>query len=147
MAHYTGRAMFIRWIYGTAEYLLAGTVTPAGDYRSLSWDESLDTAEISAGSDTDRDYLGTLRDVTFDFTFIDDGTGGSAIYRAFAVGNHGTIEIGPLGSAAGLPKYSAWAFVTGSPREFNYDAEVERSYTLQRRGGWITSYDQLGSTF
>jgi hypothetical protein len=147
MAHYTGKNLFIRWIYGTAEYILTGTDTPQADFRTIGWDESLDKAEISAGSDTARDYLPTLADVTFDFTFIDDGTAGSAIYRAFAVGNHGTIQIGPLGSAAGLPIYSCWAFVDSSPREFQYDAEVERSYTLQRRGNWISHYDQSGSTF
>lgn len=147
MAHYTGKNVYIRWIYGTAEYILTGTVTPATDYRTISWDENLDTVDVSAGSDTDRDYLPTLRDVTFDLTLIDDGTAGSAIYRAFASGNHGTIEIAPLGTAAGNPKYSAWAFVTGAPREFTFDAEVVRSYTLQRRGAWITNHDILGSSY
>ncbi len=144
MPHFTGKALYLNLVYGTAEYVLTGTVTPSSDYRSVSWEDSFDTVDITAGSDTDRDYLPTLRDASIDITLLDDGVSGSAIYRAFAAGNHGTLTIAPLGTAAGNPRYACWGFVQNAGKEFAYDGEVTRTYSLQKRGAWLYHADTGG---
>ena len=138
MAHYTGKDVYISY-KGTAV---------SGDQRTMSVNESMDTAETSAGADTDRSYLATLKDAKFDITVLDNGTAGSAIRALLAVGTAaGTLLYAPNGTAAGMPRYRCQAFVTSFTVDYPYDGEVEIEVEWQRSGAWTYNYEVSGSVF
>lgn len=140
MAHYTGSALYIT--FG------AGTTVLSGDQRTLDVENTMDTVDTTAGADTDKSSLPTLRDATFKVTLLDNGTAGSAVRAACAVsGTQGTFTFGPEGNSSGKPKYSCLAYVTGYNTSYPYDGEVEIEVTFQKTGSWITNYELSGSTF
>lgn len=147
MPHFSGSALYARVIWGTSDGVLSGTVTVTGDQRSLGWNEDTDKAETTAGSDAAKSFVNTVRDTQIDLTLLDNGASGSALYQALSVGYWGTIEFGHLGSATGSPKYSCKYFVESLDTEYPYKDEVERNYTLQRSGDWITHWERAGSTW
>lgn len=137
MSHYKGNNLYVSF---------GGTVI-SGDQRSLSKTGSVDTVDTTAGADTDKSYLTTLRDATFELTILDNGGDGSAVRRALAEGNGGTLIYGPEGTAAGKPKYECYALVTAFNTEYPYAGEVEFTVSLQKSGDWTANYEISGSTF
>lgn len=137
MAHYVGRNLYVT--YG-------GTVI-SGDQRTLSWDYSTDNADTTAGADTDKSYIATIKDVTISMTILDNGTDGSAVRRALAVGGTGALVWGPEGTATGKPKYSCNVICNSLSTEYPYDGEVEFEVEFQRSGSWTLHYEDLGSTW
>lgn len=135
---YSGDALYISW---------RGTAVQA-DYRSFSPDESMDTADVTAGADVDRSHVPTLRSVSFSLELMQTvGSAGSAIRAQFATGLQGTLIYGPEGTAAGKPKYSCLATVTAYSVDHTYDDAVTMSVTLERNGAWIANFEHLGSVF
>lgn len=141
MAHASGSALYMRFIHS------GGTVVASGNQRAVSWDDSLDLAETTAGADSDKSYIPTLRDGTGSIDLVDDGTAGSALYQAFYVGNAGTLEWGTHGTATGSPKYSCPIIINSGSRSAEYATEMMRTYGWQKNGAWITNFDILGSTW
>ncbi len=137
MAHYTGKNLYLSF---------GGTVL-SGDQRTVSWDYTVDTVDVSAGADSDRDYLATLKDATISATFLDNSTAGSALRRACYVGGTGELIIGPEGTATGKPKYACVALVTSFKPEYPYDGEVLFDVGWQRCGAWTSNYEDSGSVF
>ena len=58
----TGKAAYISWASS------AGTIDLATDYRSVSIKENIDTAETTAGADTHKTYLPTIKSATIDYS-------------------------------------------------------------------------------
>lgn len=135
--HYTGKNLYIT--YG-------GTVI-SGDQRTLSWDYSVDTADTTAGADNDKSYIATIRDVTISVTILDNGTDGSAVRRALAVGGTGELIFAPEGTASGKPKYGCGVICQSLSTEYPYDGEVEFEVEFQRSGAWTYHYEDSGSTY
>jgi hypothetical protein len=137
MTHWTGHALYVSF----------GGTAITGDQRTFSKNEKIDKVDITAGDDDDRDYLTTIKDVTMAMTILDNSTAGSAVKSALAIGNAGTLLIGPEGTASGKPKYTCVAFVESNDTEYPYDGEVEFNVTFQRQGAWSAHYELLGSTW
>lgn len=110
MAEYTGGNLYLRF----------GSTVLSGDFRSFSPEETIETVDASAGNDTFRTKLTTLKDGSASVSLVDQ-TGGTALWGALVPGMQGTLEWGPEGTAAGKPKHTAMAIVTSRSRDIPYD--------------------------
>ena len=127
MPEYTGKDLRLDWIHA------GGTITLSGDYRTLSESKEMALVDASAGADTDRTYLTTLKDGTLEFSALHQ-TGGSVLKAALEPGTFGTLIVGPEGTAAGKPKESIPAIVSNRTVQYPYDDVIEISATFQRNG-------------
>ena len=108
----------------------------------------IDTVDTSAGSDTDRSFITTLRNSSGELSILDaGGADGSAVRRTLARGNHGTLTVGPEGTAVGKPKYVVPVHITAFSTEYPYDGVVEFSANWQGDGAFTSDFEALGSTF
>jgi hypothetical protein len=134
MAHYTGKNLYIEW--------RGVDLTTQAQYRSLSVENSVDTVEVSAGNDTDKSFLTTLRDATFTLTIVDDTNAhGGTVRREFAIDQYGTLVYGPEGTETGMPRFECAAWVTSVTAGVEYATEVTREISLQKDGAWIENND------
>jgi hypothetical protein len=127
MPDFTGKDLNLQWIYS------GGTVVLSTDYRTLSESKEMALVDASAGADTDRTYLTTLKDGTLEYAALHQ-TGGSVIKLALEPGTSGTLIVGPEGTAAGKPKESIPAIVSNRAVQYPYADVVEISATFQRNG-------------
>jgi hypothetical protein len=70
------------------------------DYQSAAFDRSLDTVENSAGNQTSKTYIPTLKDGTGQVTLAWAGTNAPSV----ALGDEGSFVYGPNGSTSGQPR-------------------------------------------
>lgn len=145
----TGKNLYVQWVYTTAGKggAVSGTVTLEGRYRSFKFNRSLDKADITAGNDSDKQYLDTIKDKTADFKMLYQGTAGSAVHRSLAIGNWGSLIWGEEGTATGKPKYGMVCFVDKADREDKYDSEVEFDVTWQGSGAMLFDFESSGSVW
>jgi hypothetical protein len=108
-----GQTMVLSWIY------TAGTVSLAGDYRTCSWNPSVDYVDTSAGSDTYKGRLTALKDATASITLVAQ-TGGTILNAALAPGVGGTLIIAPEGTASGKRKITFPCYADGATYEHPY---------------------------
>lgn len=117
MAEMTGSAAYVSF---------KGTViTP--DYRS--WEDSgeMGLADASAGADTHKKFLTTLREsgAKFGGLYV-GGTAATDVYNLLVEGAQGTLLIGLEGTATGKPKKTVTdAVVKSRGRKSPYDNVVE----------------------
>lgn len=109
----SGPTMILQWI---SSY---GTISLAGDYRTVSWNPSIAYVESSAGSDTQVGRLTALKDATASVTLVAQ-TGGTQIAGALGAGVSGTLIIGPEGTATGKRKITFPAYSDGAVYEHPY---------------------------
>ncbi|NLE57783.1 MAG: hypothetical protein GX616_05440 [Planctomycetes bacterium] len=110
-------------------------------------DEQINTIDTTAGADTDESHITGTKSCSISATFLCNGTAGSAIAAALATGSSGTLTWGPLGTAAGMPKYSCIATVASNNDSYPYDGEVEFDVEFTKNGDWISNYKHSGSTY
>lgn len=137
MAHYVGKDLYVSF---------GGTVINAA-HRAFDVNRSVDTVDTTAGADTDKSYLATLKDGTMKLTLLDDNTAGTASRRALTVGGTGVLMWGPQGTAVGKPKYGCDAIVTAFSESYPYDGEVQIDIEFQKTGSMTYDYDGSGSTW
>jgi hypothetical protein len=104
---------------GSTLYLKFGSTTLQADFRSFEPNETIDTVDSSAGSDTFKTKLSTLKDGKATVELVDQ-TGGSALWTAVVPGASGTLEWGPEGTAVGKPRHYCDAIVTGRTKTIPY---------------------------
>jgi len=112
-----------------------GTLDLAGDYRSVSVKENTDTAETTAGADTHKTYLPTIKSATIDYNGLFP-TGGTALYAALAAGNQGTLTVAPEGTAAGKVSKAYPAICLGATYDTPYADVVTVNCSFQSNGAW-----------
>ena len=124
MAEFVGNATVIQWIYSS------GTITLNTDYQTVSWSPGIDFVETSAGADTHKTRLATLKDSTASLTVLEQ-TGGSTLATALTAGVAGTLIIGPEGTASGKRKITMPAYSNGAQYTYTYNdkATVQCSFT------------------
>ena len=108
-----GPTMVLSWIYS------GGTVSLAGDYRTCSWNPSVNYVDSSAGSDLFVQRLTALKDATASVTLVAQ-TGGTVINTALAPGVGGTLIIAPEGTATGKRKISFPCYSDGASYDHPY---------------------------
>ena len=127
----TGKAAYINWVWS------GGTVDLATDYRSVSIKENTDTAETTAGADTHKTYLPTIKSATIDYSgLFPSGTAGTALYAALAAGVQGTLTVAPEGTATGKVSHSYPAICMGATYDTPYADVVTVNVTFQSNGAW-----------
>ena len=128
MADYTGKDLDLSWVHS------GGTVTLSTDYRSLGEATEIGLVDASAGADTYRTYLTTLKDGTFEYAGLHQ-TAGTVIKAALAPGTYGTLIIKPEGTATGKPSESVPCVISSRNMQYPYENVVEITATFQRNGG------------
>jgi hypothetical protein len=127
----TGQAAVINWIW------TGGTVVLNTDFRSINTSETVDLAETTAGNDTHKTYLPTIKSGAIDYSGLyPSGTAGTAIIAALAAGNMGTLLVYPEGTASGKLSRSYPAIVTGPKLNTPYADVVEISCSFTANGAW-----------
>ena len=137
MAHISGANLYVEF---------AG-VQISGDQRSLSFDESINIIDTTAGADTDESHVTGTRSATISLTVLYAGTDGSAAEQVLYAGNSGTLTWGPEGTASGKPKYSCVATCDGMSPNFPFDGEVTFDASFTKNGDWLSHWNKDGSTF
>lgn len=138
MSHFTGSAAYIEF----------RGVAMNTDYRNFDPDRKIDKTETTAGADTDKSYLPTIRDGTVKMTFVQDNSAaGTAVVRNLYEGAAGTLRWGTEGTATGMPKYECEAFVESLTAGLKYNEATLRDVTWQKTGAWISNYDISGSVW
>jgi hypothetical protein len=127
----TGKNAVINWIW------TGGTVALNTDYRTISTNEAVDLAETTAGNDTHKTHIATIKSASIDYSGLyPSGTAGTAIIGALAAGNEGTLQVYPEGTASGklLRTYPS---ISGGPKlNAPYSDVVEISCTFTSTGAW-----------
>ena len=106
-------------ITGTNLYLAFGSKVLDTDYRSFSSSEEMNLVDQSAGSDTARTYLTTLKDGTASATIVVQA-GDTGTWGALAPGTEDTLEWGEEGTAATKPKHTVNAIVNTREKSMEY---------------------------
>ena len=125
-----GKDAVISWVW------TGGTVNLATDYRSVSVKENVDTAETTAGADTHKTFLPTIKSATIDYSGLFP-TGGTVLYAALAAGMSGTLTVAPEGTASGKVSKAYPAICMGATYDTPYADVVTVNCTFQSNGAWI----------
>lgn len=129
MAEFTGSALVVSWIYS------GGTVDLSADFRTLDWQPTTDFADSTAGSDTTRTRLATIKDATAAYAGVGQ-TGGTVVAAALAPGTSGTLIIGPEGTASGKRKITFPSLSQGAQYSIPYADVVTLSCSFVANGAW-----------
>jgi len=100
-------------------YLKFGSTVLDTDYRSFSAGEEMNLVDESAGSDTARSYLTTLKDGTASATIVIQA-GDTGTWAALTPGTSGTLEWGQEGTAATKPKHTVNAIISSREMSMEY---------------------------
>lgn len=122
-----GPTMVLNWIYS------GGTLSLAGDYRTVSWNPSVAYSETSAGSDTHVGRLTALKDATAAVTLVAQ-TAGTQVNAALAPGVGGTLIIQPEGTATNKRKITFPCYSDGAAYEHPYNDIVAISVGFTGNG-------------
>ena len=125
----TGKDAVISWVWS------GGTVNLATDYRSVSIKENVDTAETTAGADTHKTYLPTIKSANIDYSGLFP-TGGTALYASLTAGIQGTLTVAPEGTASGKDSKAYPGICMGATYDTPYADVVTVNCTFQSNGAW-----------
>lgn len=115
-----GSTMVLQWIYS------GGTISFAGEQRSVAWTPSVETIDTTAGSDTVRTYISSFKSATASLALVDQ-TNAAGTASALDAGVRGTLVIGPEGTATGKRKITFPCMSQGAKYTWPYDGIAEIS--------------------
>jgi len=95
----------------------------------------VDTAETTAGADTHKTYLPTIKSATINYLGLFP-SGGTALYAALAAGVQGTLTVAPEGTASGKVSKVYPAISMGASYDTPYADVVTVTCTFQSNGAW-----------
>lgn len=124
MGAMTGQLFYLEWV---------GTVMD-GDYRSFSTTQTGGVVDASAGADTERTYLTTLKDGTATASLAMQTGAGTNIWIAMAPLTEGTLRWGEEGSNSGSIEHYVKAIVTERRKSIAYADLVMGDVTWQFNG-------------
>lgn len=127
----TGKDVYVAFIHS------GGTAVLTGDQTNFGWDDEMETADMSAGSDTSRVYKGTLLNFSASLETIYTGTAGTAAMYAARPGQAGTLIWGDLGTAAGKPKWGRPVLVTKHSTDEPFDDKIAVTIDFSPQGDYV----------
>jgi hypothetical protein len=131
---YTGQNLYAEFICS------AGTIALSGDQRSLTVDREVDVVDVSAGADTDKSYLATLKDGTAEIEVMDQASvAATGLEAAMPEGTSGTLIYAPQGTASTKPKRGFAAIVQSLSVEYPYADAVVYTISFQKSGALLFS--------
>ena len=119
---------------GIAGWIKFGSTVLSTDYRAFSPTETGDVVDASAGADTGRTYLTTLKDGTATASLALQTGAGTLIWNAVAPLTDDTLWWAEEGSSAGKQIHSVWAIVTERRKSMGYADLVMADVTWQFSG-------------
>ena len=121
---------------GKNAYLAFQGTQISSDFREFSESEEIGLEDASAGSDVARTYITTLEDGTATLTILmqADATATTDPWNLMDVGQEGTLEWGPEGTATGKARHYVNAIVQSRDKTMPYDNLIEMSFGLQFSG-------------
>lgn len=105
---------------GSALWVKFGSTVLTTDHRSFSPTETGGVVDASAGADTSRTYLTTLKDGTATASLADQTGAGTLIWNAVAPLTDDTLWWAEEGSSTGLQIHYVWAIVTERRKSMAY---------------------------
>lgn len=123
-----GTALVLTWTYGTN-----GTITLNTGYRSMSYDPSVDSVDVTSGPDANHTYIMGAKDGKANVSFL-QATKGTAVLTGLIEGQLGTLKWQPEGTASTYPYSSAPFYSLGIKQAFSYSGEPVFSVDLQQNG-------------
>lgn len=114
MARYSGKNLYIEWIYS------GGTVVLSGDYRTLDIPETADEIDASAGDDTRKVTLAGQVSASWSLEML-PLEAGTVLFDAVAPQATGTLRWSPEGTTSGNQKKTAAATILGRNESFGYN--------------------------
>lgn len=113
MPKLTGKDLFVSY---------AGT-SLASEQRSFDVTEMQETADATAGADSYRNFINTVKTVEASMELIakSHGDGGSAIFAALSLGSTGTVIYGPEGTATGSPRFGFLGRLVEFSKQLKFD--------------------------
>lgn len=105
---------------GTAGWIKFGSTVLSTDYRAFNPTETGDVVDASAGADTERTYLTTLKDGTATASLVMQTGAGTLVWAAVAPLTDDTLWWAEEGSAAGKQIHCVWAIVTERRKSIAY---------------------------
>jgi hypothetical protein len=116
-------------------YIAFGSTVLSAAQRSLSITEEQETADVTAGADTYRNFANTVRMIEAEAELVyQDGTAGSAILAALTLGAEGTLVWGPEGNTTGLPRKGFLARVVNVSQDIPFDDAITITLGWQMAG-------------
>ena len=124
---FSGKNLYMTWVHA------GGTVVMSGDYRTCTYEPSIDLYEATAGSDANKSYVAGVKDgrVSVSLVAQEDGT---VLTNAVAEGTPGTLYISPEGTASGNRKMTIPAIALGARFNIPYNDIVEIQVDFQQNG-------------
>lgn len=134
---YVGSSWYGTWTHS------AGTAVLSGNQTKFGMERTVDTIEVTAGSDTQKAYLPTVTDNKFTYAYYDAGTAaaaGTLLASVLKPNTQGTITFAPQGTATGKPKYQIAAVVTSQKIEYAFDAAALYEVEFLGSGSWVKDH-------
>lgn len=134
MSGYIGSSLVVTWIQSAATTVLTG------DHKSLSLTPTIALVDETAGADAYKKYLPGVKDytATFNANFqAGAGTGGTATFSTVAMGEVGTLEIQPEGTASPKQNLKLPAIAQGPAYSWPYDNLGEITVNFQGNGAIV----------
>ncbi|MBN1964051.1 MAG: hypothetical protein JW910_05360 [Anaerolineae bacterium] len=128
-SRYTGKNLHV--VFRTSagvEYTLHG------DQTRLEVTEEVQSADMTAGSDTGVYEKPTLQVMGATLTVKHTGASGTAVWVGVDIGDEGTLIYGPAGTAAGAPKGGFPCYVRSRSLDVPYNEAVVRTATFGPQG-------------
>lgn len=119
---------------GTSLWIKFGSTVLSGDYQSFGDTETGGIVDASAGADTSRTYLTTLKDGTATATLSMQTGAGTLIWNAVAPLTDDTLWWADEGSSTGLQIHFVWAIVTERRKSVGYADLVMADVAFQFSG-------------
>ena len=147
MAELVGSNAYIIWCYPAATSngatYAAGSTVLSTDFRAFTVNEEVGEVDKSAGADTRRTYIETLRDGQITTSYLHDG--GTTNWTFLAPGTEGTLIWGEAGTANGKAKHTQPAFVKSNNMDQPYDGleifnPVFRPTADRTDGTWVGGF-------
>jgi hypothetical protein len=130
MPAYRGSSLNISWVTS------AGTVDLSGDFRTVSYNPSIDLVDQTAGSDSQKTYIAGLKDGQISFSAVMQA-GGTLLTNSLVEGTGGTLFVSPEGTASTKQKITLPAIAMGARYNIPYADIVEVSCDFQQNGARV----------
>jgi hypothetical protein len=148
MAELIGANAYIIWCYPAFTTnscsFAAGSTVISTDFRAFAVNDEVGEVDKSAGADTRRTYIKTLKDGQITTSYLHDG--GTVNWGILAPGAvNGTLIWGEAGTANGAPKHTLPCFVKSNNMDQPYDGmeifnPVFRPTADRTDGTWVGGY-------
>ena len=125
-----------RYTGANAVILFNGTALQ-NDYTEVNVELSIRTEERTAGNEADASFNATIKEGKASFKRYDTGQNDGGLATALRIGNTGTLEIRPKGTATGYPAISFPAIVTSYKLDLAFDKNSMTEVEFLKNGAMI----------